>query len=161
MIYSLDFRWIWFTKNGIPSASEAIGKLKYNLIWVGLSRIRNRTLLLTYVDRKECLSLIGLHAEKSFRNLIKSNRNQFVFTIFRLICNQTDVRLIPNQSENGKYNLISGCLDKIWKRFFSVQGEHQYSSHVSFVIQIESLICAARGIIARALHTGKYFPNLV
>ena len=45
--------------------------------------------------------------QKSFRNLIKSNRNQIVFTIFRLIWNQTDVRLVPNQSANGKYNLIS------------------------------------------------------
>ena len=36
-----------------------------------------------------------------------SNRNQIVFTIYRLIWNQTDVCLIPNQSENSKYNLIS------------------------------------------------------
>ena len=42
------------------------------------------------------------------RNFIKSNRNQIVFTIFRLIRIQTDVRLDPNQSKNGKYNLISG-----------------------------------------------------
>ena len=47
------------------------------------------------------------HTEKSFRNLIKPTRNQIVFTIFRLIWNQTDVRLVPNQWENGKYNLIS------------------------------------------------------
>ena len=40
----------------------------------------------------------GLHAEKYFPNLIKSNRNQIVFTIFWLIWNQTDVRLVPNQS---------------------------------------------------------------
>ena len=31
----------------------------------------------------------------------------------RLIWNQTDIRLIPNQSENGKYNLISGWCNKI------------------------------------------------
>ena len=48
------------------------------------------------------------HTEKSFRNLIKSTRNQIPLTIFRLIWIQTDVRLVPNQSENGKYNLISG-----------------------------------------------------
>ena len=41
-----------------------------------------------------------------FRNLIKSNRNQIVFTIFRLIWNQTDVLLVPDQSENGEYNLL-------------------------------------------------------
>ena len=49
-----------------------------------------------------------LRTEKSFRNLIKSTRNQIAFTIFRLIWNQTDVRLDLDQSENGKYNLIAG-----------------------------------------------------
>ena len=44
---------------------------------------------------------------ESFPNLIESNRNQIVFTIFRLIWHQTDVRLVPNQPENGKYNMIS------------------------------------------------------
>ena len=34
--------------------------------------------------------------------------------------NQTDVRLAPNQSENGKYNLISVLFTKIWKRFLCV-----------------------------------------
>ena len=53
------------------------------------------------------------HTEKSFRNLIKSTRNQIVFTIFRLIWIQTDVRLDPNQSEDGNYNLISGWFNKI------------------------------------------------
>ena len=48
-----------------------------------------------------------------FRNLIKSTRNQIVFTIFQLIWIQTDVRLDPNQSENGKYNLISDWFDNI------------------------------------------------
>ena len=49
----------------------------------------------------------SLHTEKSFRNFIKSTRNQIAFTIFRLIWNQTVVRLVPNQSQNCKYNLIS------------------------------------------------------
>ena len=36
-----------------------------------------------------------MHTEKSFRNLIQSNWNQIVFTIFWLIWNQTDsVRLV-------------------------------------------------------------------
>ena len=43
-----------------------------------------------------CVPFRFLHTEKSFRNLIKSTRNQIVFTIFRLIWNQTDVRLVPN-----------------------------------------------------------------
>ena len=54
------------------------------------------------------------HTEKSFRNLIKSTRNQIVFTIFRLIWIQTNFRLDLNQSKNGKYNLISGWFNKIW-----------------------------------------------
>ena len=48
-----------------------------------------------------------IHTEKYFRNLITSNRNQIVFTMHRLIWNKTNVSLLPNQSENGKYNLIS------------------------------------------------------
>ena len=39
------------------------------------------------------------YTEKSFRNLVKSTRNQIVFSIFRLTCNQKGVRLILNQSE--------------------------------------------------------------
>ena len=69
-----------------------------------------------------CMRLIApIHTEKSFRNLIKSNRNQIVFTIFWLIWNQTDVRLVPNQSENDNYNLISVWLNKILKIFLRVQ----------------------------------------
>ena len=33
--------------------------------------------------------------EKSFRNLIKSNRNQIVFALIRIIWNQTDENAIP------------------------------------------------------------------
>ena len=49
-----------------------------------------------------------VHTEKYFRNLIKSNRNQIVFTIYRLIWNSKRKRpcAAPNQSENVKYNLI-------------------------------------------------------
>ena len=54
------------------------------------------------------------HTEKSFRNLI-------VYTNFRLIWNKTDVHLVPNQSENSKYNLISGWFNKISNRFLCVQ----------------------------------------
>ena len=60
----------------------------------------------TNEDRTVCRNV--LYTEKYFRNIIKSTRNQIVFTIFRLILIQTDVRLVPNQSENDKYNLISG-----------------------------------------------------
>ena len=50
---------------------------------------------------------VCLHTEKSFWNLVKSTRNQTAFTIFQLIWIETEVRLDPNQSENGKYNQIS------------------------------------------------------
>ena len=39
----------------------------------------------------------------------------------RLISNQTDFRLVPNKSENGKYNRISGWFNKISKRFLFVR----------------------------------------
>ena len=60
-----------------------------------------------------------LHTEKSFLNLIKSNQKQIVFIIFRLIWHQTDsVRLVLNQSWNGKYNLISVWFNKISKKLY-------------------------------------------
>ena len=58
---------------------------------------------------------------KSFRNLIKSTWKQIVFPFFWLICNQPAVRCVPNQSENGKYNLISVWFNKISKKFLCVQ----------------------------------------
>ena len=52
---------------------------------------------------------INLHTDKSFRNLIESNRNQILFTMHRLIWNQTDVRLLFQ---------INRCMvNKIWFRF--------------------------------------------
>ena len=42
-----------------------------------------------------------VHTEKSFRIRIKLNRNQIVFTLFRLIWIQTEVRLDPNQLVNA------------------------------------------------------------
>ena len=71
-------------------------------------------------SRKNPTYIVQLHTEKSFLNLIKSTQNQIVFTIFRLICNQTDVRVVQNQSKSGKYNLISVWLNKILKIFLYV-----------------------------------------
>ena len=62
----------------------------------------------------------SLHTEKSFWNLIKLIQNQIVYTIFRLIWNQKDVRFVPNQSENAKYNLILVLFNKISRRFLCV-----------------------------------------
>ena len=50
---------------------------------------------------------------QKLKNCMKSNRNQIVFTIFWCIWNQTGVRLVPNQSENGKCYLILVCFNKI------------------------------------------------
>ena len=52
-----------------------------------------------------------------FQNLIKSTRNQIVFSTFRLIWIQTDVSLDPNQSENAEHNLILGWFNKTSKTF--------------------------------------------
>ena len=65
-----------------------------------------RVLEQLFVDRT-------IRTVKSFRNLVKSNWSQIVYTIFRLIWTQTDVRLGPNQSESGKYKLISVWFNKI------------------------------------------------
>ena len=53
-------------------------------------------------DMKESARYV--HRQKSFRNLIKSNGNQIVFSIFRLIWNQKNVRLVPIQSENEVFS---------------------------------------------------------
>jgi len=61
-----------------------------------------------------------LHTEKSFWNRVKSNWNQIVFIIFWLIWNQMKFCLVPNQSENDIYSLISVWFDKIPKKNISV-----------------------------------------
>ena len=58
-----------------------------------------------------------IRTEKSLRNIIRLSRNQIVSTIFRLIWNRMGDCLIPNQSENGKYNMISIWFNKISVRF--------------------------------------------
>ena len=71
--------------------------------------IEKRKHLLSHVtnNSKHFWRLMNIHTEKSLRNLIKSTRYQIVFTIFRMIWNQTEVRFVPNQSVHGKYNQIS------------------------------------------------------
>ena len=75
-------------------------------------------LVFMYMLKNICWPCITcVHTEKSFRNLIKSTWNQIVFTMHRLIWNQTGVRFVPNQSVHGKYNLISVWYNTIWKIF--------------------------------------------
>jgi len=74
------------------------------------------------------------------RNLIKSNRNQIVFTIFRLIwnskrtseliCNRTEIRLVLNHSDNSKYNPISVWFNKISQCFPWRRGTPAYRTAV-------------------------------
>ena len=52
---------------------------------------------------------------KSFQNLIKSNWNEIVFTIFQLIWNKSEYRLVTS-----KYNQISVRFKKIQKWFLCV-----------------------------------------
>ena len=72
-----------------------------------------------YFYERIFLSVQLLHTGKYFQNFIKSTRNQIAFTIFWFIWIQMDARLDPYQSENGKYNLISGWFNKISKTFLS------------------------------------------
>ena len=62
---------------------------------------------------------LHIHTEKSFRNHVKSNRYQIVCNILRFILNQTEFHFVSNQSENGRYNLISVHLTKIRRRFLN------------------------------------------
>ena len=50
-------------------------------------------------------------------NSVLSNRSQIVITISRPIWNQPEVRLVPNQPDNGKYN---GNTMVIQRRFVCV-----------------------------------------
>ena len=76
--------WLICNTNGIPFDSQLITELHFS--------VRS--------PRSSCFMAENC-PQKSFRNLIKSDWNQIVLTIFRLFWNQTNVRLVPYQSENG------------------------------------------------------------
>ena len=64
--------------------------------------------------------LFSPHTEKSFRNLIISNRNQSGFTIFRLIWNQTDtIRLL--------FWVYGKMINTIWFRFDLIRSRNDFS----------------------------------
>jgi len=109
----------------VPNQSKSVITIQ---IWCDLTRIINVFLWswLNYLIVLICFAKVSSFMEYTDRrlytqrNLIKSNRNQIVFTNFRfhtifwLIWNQMDsVRFISNQSENGEYNLISVSFNKI------------------------------------------------
>ena len=60
------------------------------------------------------------HTEKYFRDLIKSNRNQIVFIIFRLICNQTNSDRLLFQINRKLVNIVWFWFDLI--RFLCMCG---------------------------------------
>ena len=59
------------------------------------------------------------YAQKNLFEILLDKPEIRLYCIYhsRLIWIQTDFRLYPNQSENGKYNLISGLFKKISKIF--------------------------------------------
>ena len=87
-----------------------------------------------------CIFFRRLYTKRNwFIFLVKLNRNQIVFTIFRLILIQTDVRLDQNQSENVKYNLITCWFNLILKRFLCVLLLDSYG-YLDLFVQLEDLI---------------------
>ena len=66
---------------------------------------------ISYVYPVVLITYNPLQTEKYFQNLIQSNQNKIVFTIFQLIWNHGPFG--SNHSENVKYNLISVLFNKI------------------------------------------------
>ena len=62
------------------------------------------------------------HTEILTSSSCQINRNQIAFSIYRLILNQTKIRLIPNQSANDKYNIIWVYLTRIGIKLPAVMG---------------------------------------
>ena len=58
-----------------------------------------------------------MYSEGSFPNSFQTERNTVVVTIFLLITNETDFRLIHNQEENSHYDRIPFDLKGIRKSF--------------------------------------------
>ena len=60
---------------------------------------------------------VVVHKEKSFWNLVNSNRIFIVITIFRCIQLKSEFRLVLNLSENGNYRPALVWINKIPKQF--------------------------------------------
>ena len=71
-----------------------------------------------------------LHTEKYFRNLIKSNLNQIVFTMHRLIWNSKDERwnLSPFMLFHERWNSNREMVNTIWFRFDSMRFRKDFSA---------------------------------
>ena len=79
---------------------------------------------------------IEIHAEKYILYSCQLNRNQIVFTTFRLIWNQTELSFAPNKSEEGRYNHISVDLTRtevdicVYMHALLLHGEKEVSDFV-------------------------------
>ena len=69
------------------------------------------------INSENVLNVNTMNIEKYFLNILKSNQIWIVLTLFRLILQQTKFRLVPDQSENVKYNLISVDLTRFRNDF--------------------------------------------
>ena len=77
------------------------------LIYILILYLRNFAL-----SQESSIEFLSIHTETSF-NLGKLNEVWIVITLFRLLWNQTEFCLVPNQSENAEYNLMSLDLIRI------------------------------------------------
>ena len=110
------------------STFENVNTFQNTQINYFLSSIKNLKIVHGLGQVCNVLILVSTRREFFFE-IIKSNLNKIAYTILWFIWNQTDVRLVPNQSENGKYNLISAWFNKISKRFLCVyKGQMDWKS---------------------------------
>ena len=110
---------------------EAVNDAFAGMVYICIYALMYNVYVLMYKHWCICIDvhidavfLWGVHTEKSFRNVFKSNRNQIVFTIFLDWFGTASGHspfFVPNQSENGKYNLILVRLNTISKRFLCVR----------------------------------------
>ena len=84
----------------------------------------------------KCLGCVHAEREESFLNLVQLNLIWIVYISFRLIWNQTDVRLVSSQSKNDKYSLISVWFNEISGRFFCVHREKSFLN----LVQLDQIL---------------------
>ena len=110
--YQIFWKKCWKLRGRGPENRLIIQIVMYPIIW-------------TLIIWKQHANLIHERTHNYFRNIIKSNRNQIVFTIFRLIWNPTDVRLVSlcvytqrNSLLNlVKFNQICIIITLFWYKF--------------------------------------------
>ena len=129
VIYSLQFEIVLFNeriycRNKLNKRFQCSNKLIMQ-IFKSCFEVRLHKYSFYYHVFHKCDAYWWYTQRNLFEIVLNQSRNQILFTIFQLIWNQTDVRLDPSQSKNGKYNLILGWFNKISKIFLSVCVDHQ------------------------------------